>query len=106
MLFGRKKDKSKSFRRSSAVSLDGKYIKCVTERFEDSSEETVGRTGAFIIKGDELLIYSEEKVIFRSLIDETDFSPLLSNGGIIISGCDTEHENKFRTLVAYYTYHI
>ena len=106
MLFGKKKDKSKAFRRSSAAALDGKYIKCVTERFDDSSEETVGRTGAFIVKGDELLIYSEEKVIFRSHIDETDFSPLLSMGGIIISGDDTEHGGNHRTLVAYYTYHI
>lgn len=106
-MFGKKKnEKGRAFRRDAAARLDGKYIKCVVERFDDGGESTVGRTGAFIVKGDELLIYSEEKVIFRSLIDSTDFSELQSLGGIIIGGEDIEHENAFRTLVVYYTYHI
>lgn len=106
-MFGRKKkDTGRVFRRGSAAQIDGKHIKCAVERFDDGSESTVGRSGAFIVKGDELLVYSEEKVIFRSLIDETDFSELQSRGGIIISGKDIEHGGKFRTLVVYYTYYI
>lgn len=107
-MFGkkRKEGKSRSFRRDTAAKLDGKYIKCITERFGDGREETAGHTGAFILKGGELIVYSEEKVIFRSTVDETDFSELLSLGGVIIRGSDTEHGGIMRTLVVYYTYHI
>ncbi|MDD6265636.1 MAG: hypothetical protein PUB34_04980 [Clostridia bacterium] len=97
--------KKKSLKRKIAKELDGKYIKVITER-KNESEETVGKTGAFIIKGEEILVYSEEKVVFRSLIDDTDFSPLLSLGGVIIHGNDIEHSGMERTLVIYYTYHI
>ena len=106
-MFGKnKKTTGRSFRREIASKIDGKYIKCITERLDDGNEETIGRTGAFILKGNELLIYSEEKVIFRSIVDETDFSELLNLGGIIIRARDIEHANTDRTLVVYYTYHI
>ena len=55
---------SKRYKRDLANYLDGRSIKCVTER-RDGIEEVVGKSGAIIKKDDELLIYSSQDVLMR-----------------------------------------
>lgn len=106
-LFGRKKKEgSRAFRREMAKKLDGRAIKYVTERVEDGSESVIGRQGALIVKGSELLVYSSADVVMRAPIDETDAAELLSLEGVILSGPDLEHGGEFRSVIAYYTYYI
>ena len=50
---------SKRYKNDLANYLDGRAIKCVTERIE-GIEEVVGKSGAIIKKDDELIIYSSQ----------------------------------------------
>lgn|GEM_PF-673752 len=100
--------------------LDGRAIKYVIERLPDgeisnnsgssdsyaANELTVGRAGALIIKGNELLVYSDGFVLFRADINELDASELLSLEGVILIAPDLEHDRLSRTIVAYYTYFL
>lgn len=104
IMFGfKKKAGTKSFRRDMAAKLDGMSVKYVTERDENSNETVIGREGALIVKGDELLVYSSADVVMRVLIDEADMSELMSLGGAVITGFDIEHDGRERTVIAYYT---
>jgi len=85
--------------------LDGMQIKYVTERPDDENETVIGKAGAIIIKGEELLVYSNEKVLFRALITQLDASELFSLEGVILKANDLEHDGQFRQIIAYYTYY-
>lgn len=78
MLFKRKSESRKLIRqrREMAQKLHGKHIKYVVERREDE-DYVIGREGAILVKGNELMIFSSQKDVFRSYIDETDLSELL-----------------------------
>ena len=99
-------------RRAMAKKLHGMHIKYVAERFsgdtdgDEDSEGTddiiVGREGALITRGKEFIVFSSQHDVFRSLIDETDFSELMSLGGAVIIGKDLL-SGKERTLIAHYT---
>ena len=117
-LFGRRAsmhaEKLKTIRK-----LDGRSIKYVTERFPDKETEpdageaggaasgdiVIGRAGALILKDGELLVYSDENVLFRADINELDASELMSFEGVILSAPDLEHGRCVRTIIAYYTYY-
>ena len=105
-LFGRgKKENTRGFRRETAKKLDGRAIKYVTERTPDG-ESVIGRSGALILKGDELLVYSSADVVFRCLIDEMDAGELMSMEGVILTAPDLEHGGSVRTVTAYYTHYM
>ncbi len=89
----------------SADSLHGKAIKYVTERI-GTGDRVIGKSGALIIKEDELLVFSSSDVVFRGKKNDLKYSELLSGDGIIISGADIEHGGEERTVVAYYTYYL
>lgn len=89
-------------RRKMAKKLHGMHIKYVMERLVDEDDIIVGREGALLIRGKEFIVFSSQHDVFRSLIDETDFSELLSLGGAVIIGYDTL-SGKERTLIAHYT---
>jgi len=104
-LFRSKNENSKIFRREMAKRLDGRSIKYVTERIQDT-DSVVGREGALIVKGDELLVYSSADVVFRAKIDELRASELLSLEGVILTGSDIAHGGNERKIIAYYTYYL
>ena len=101
-MFGIFKKKKKGF---SADSLHGKAVKYVTER-TGTDDKVIGKSGALLIKGDELLVFSSSDVVFRGKKNELNYSELLSGDGIIIRGADIEHGGTERTVVVYYTYYL
>ena len=102
----KKKEGTRAFRREMAKKLDGRAVKYVTERAEDGSESVIGRQGALIVKGDDMIVFSSADVVMRCPIDDMDAAELLSLQGVIISGPDTEHGGDFRSIIAYYTYYL
>lgn len=94
---------SKRYKRDLANYLDGRSLKCVTERI-DGIEEVVGKSGAIIKKDDELLIYSSQDVLMRVKIDDLHAWELLSLDGVVITAHDIEHGGEERTVIAFYSY--
>ena len=90
------------FRRKMAKKLHGMHIKYVMERLVDEDDIIVGREGALITRGEEFIVFSSQHDVFRSYIDETDFSELMSLGGAVITGYDLL-SGKERSLIAHYT---
>ena len=104
-LWGKKKKNARPDGREMAARLDGKHLKYVTERREDE-DYVIGREGALIVKGEELLVYSSADVVFRCLASELQAAELMSLEGVILTGPDIEHGGEVRTVIAYYTYYI
>ncbi len=94
---------SKRYKRDLAAYLDGKHLKCVTERIE-GIEEVVGKSGAIIKKDDELIIYSSQDILMRLKIDDLRAWELLSLEGVVITAHDIEHDGEERTVIAFYSY--
>ena len=95
--------KSKRYRRDLAEYLNGRALKCVTERI-DGIEEVIGKSGAIIKKDDELLVYSSQDVLFRTKIDLLEAWDLMSLDGVVITAPDIEHGGEERTIIAFYSY--
>ena len=98
------KSASKSDKYSRVQAMNGKAIKYVTERI-NNVDEVVGRSGAINIKGDELVLLSSFNVEFRCKVTDLTASDLMSLDGVILSGHDLEHDGRFRTVIAYYSYY-
>ena len=94
---------SKRYKNDLANYLDGRAIKCVTERI-NGIEEVVGKSGAIIKKEDELLIYSSQDVLMRTKIEDLHAWELLSLEGVVITAHDLEHGGEERTVIAFYSY--
>ncbi len=94
---------SKRYKRDLAKYLDGRSLKCVTERI-NGIEEVVGKSGAIIKKDDELLIYSSQDVLMRVKIDDLHAWELMSLDGVVITAHDIEHGGEERTVIAFYSY--
>ena len=90
------------FRRKMAKKLHGMHLKYVMERRPDEDDIIVGREGALIVRDDDFIVFSSQKDVFRSKIDDTDFSELMSLGGVIIMGLDLL-SGKERSVIAHYT---
>ena len=104
-LFKRKKRSEYPDGREMAERINGKHIKYVTER-RDDEDYVIGKEGALIVKGDELLVFSSADVVFRCKIKDLQASELLSLEGVILKGPDIEHGGEYRNVIAYYTYYI
>ncbi|MBQ7160914.1 MAG: hypothetical protein IJR90_04310 [Clostridia bacterium] len=104
MFFKKKKENTPAFRRETAKKLDGKAVKYVTERTPEG-ETVIGREGALIVKGDQLLVFSSADVVFRCEIDSMTAGELMSLGGVIITAPDLERGGEVRTVTAYYTHY-
>ena len=83
--------------------LDGKALKCVTEKV-NGIEEVIGHAGAIVVKGEEIIIYASQDVLFRANIYEMKAWELMSLDGVVITAQDTEHDCSERTVIAYYSY--
>lgn len=103
-LFKKDKTNSITYKYEKAKMLDGKAIRYVTERI-DNVDEVVGRAGALNVKDDEFIILSSFDVVFRCKIEDMTAGDLMSLDGVIISGHDLEHEGRYRTIIAYYSYY-
>ena len=94
---------SKRYKNDLANYLDGKSLKCVTERI-NGIEEVIGHKGAIIRKEDELLIYASQDVLFRAKVMDLSAWELLSLEGVVITAPDMEKDGEERTVIAYYSY--
>ncbi len=94
---------SKRYKRDLAEYLNGRSLKCVTERIE-GIEEVIGKSGAIIKKDDELIVYASQDVILRTKILDLYAWELLSLEGVVITAIDIEHGGVERSIVAYYSY--
>ena len=94
---------SKRYKRDLANYLDGRSLKCVTERI-NGIEEVIGKSGAIIKKDDELIIYASQDVLLRTKIDDLYAWELLSLEGVVITAHDIEHGGVERTVIAFYSY--
>ncbi len=103
-LFKNKNPESLAYKTEKAKSLNGRAIKYVTERI-NNVDEVVGRSGAINLKDDELIVLSSFDIEFRCKISDLSASDLMSLDGVVLSGHDLEHEGRFRTIIAYYSYY-
>ena len=94
---------SKRYRRDLAEYLNGRALKCVTERI-NGIEEVIGKSGAIIKKDDELLVYSSQDVLFRTKVDFLYAWELMSLDGVVITAPDIEHDGCERTVICFYSY--
>ena len=94
---------SKRYKNDLANYLDGKSLKCVTERI-NGIEELIGHKGSIIRKDDELLIYSSQDVLMRTKIEWLYAWELMSLDGVVITAPDIEHGGEERTVIAFYSY--
>ena len=106
-MFGRKKPPkntdSVAFKRYMAEHLDGRHVRYVLER-EDNSEKIIGREGFLSVSGDEFIVIGSGKTLFRAKIDTFTAWEFLSLEGAVISGVDLE-TGKERTVLAYYKFY-
>ncbi len=94
---------SPRYKKDLASHLDGRALKYVTERKNDV-DEVIGRSGAIIVREDELLVYADSTVLFRTKIENLQAWELLSAEGVVITAPDIENGDVERTIIAYYTY--
>ena len=94
---------SKRYKNDLANYLNGRGLKCVTERIE-GIEEVIGHKGSIIRKEDELIIYASQEVIMRTKVEYLYAWELLSLEGVVITAIDMEHGNVERSIIAYYSY--
>lgn len=85
--------------------LENRSFRYITERdLETYSETVIGREGAISIVGEEIVLLSNAKELFRGNLFETKLGELLSMEGLTIKGTD-KNSGKLRSLVAYYSYY-
>ena len=94
----------KRYKKDMARHLDGMALKCVTERI-NGIEEVIGKSGAIILKGDELIVYSGQEILIRVNIFAMKAWELMSLDGVVITFPDPAAEEGERTVVAYYSYY-
>ena len=94
---------SRRYRRKLAEYLNGKPLKCVTERV-NGVEEVIGKSGAIIVRNGELLLFSGGNVVFRTNVDDLRAWELMSLDGVVITAPDTEHGGEERSVIAFYSY--
>ena len=98
------KEGSLRFKQEFADRLNGRHIRYVTERIDDQ-DIVIGHDGCLAVRNGELIVLSDGVVKFRVKIPEMTASELMSLEGIILSGPDVEHNNVYRTVIAYYKYY-
>ena len=94
---------SKRYKNDLANYLNGRQLKCVTERIE-GIEEVIGHSGSILRKDDELIVYASQEVILRTKIEYLYAWELLSLEGVTITAIDLEHGGVQRTIIAFYSY--
>lgn len=101
-LFAPKASKERKAKLELAKKLDGKSLRCVSERI-NGIEEIVARDGAILVKDGKLIVYGGSDIVFRGDILSLNAGELLSLEGVVIDGTD-EISGISRSIVAYYKY--
>ena len=100
---------SKRYKNDLANYLNGRGLKCVTERIE-GIEEIIGREGALNLRDGEFIVFCAVKggheVLFRAKVEELSAWELLSLEGVVLTAPDIEHGGEVRTIIAYYKYYL
>ena len=99
-----KNENSLRFKLEMAERMNGRHIKYVTER-ENDSDTVIGHDGCLALRNGELIVLSDGVEKFRVKVAEMTISELMSLEGVIISGPDIEHGGVFRSVIAYYKYY-
>ena len=97
-------ENSPRFKQEMANRMNGKHIKYVTER-ENDSDIVIGHDGCIAVRNGELIVLSDGVVKFRVNVIEMTASELMSLEGVILSGPDLENGGTYRTVIAYYKYY-
>mgnify|MGYP003302556668 CR=1 FL=1 len=90
---------SKRYKRDLANYLDGRSLKCVTERI-DGIEEVIGKSGAIIKKEDELIVSSSQEVLLRTKIDDLSARRRRDHGPRYRTRRSRTHSHRFLQLLA------
>ena len=94
---------SVEFKRYMAEKLDGRHVRYVAERV-NNSDTIIGREGFLHAGKEEFSVICGEKTLFRAKIDSLSAWELLSLEGAVLTAYDLE-SGKERTVVAYYKYY-
>ncbi|MBE6643454.1 MAG: hypothetical protein E7615_07365 [Ruminococcaceae bacterium] len=97
-------ENSLRFKQEMADRMNGKHIKYVTER-ENDSDIVIGHDGCIAVRNGELILLSDGVVKFRVNVADMTASELMSLEGVILSGPDLENGSIYRTVIAYYKYY-
>ncbi|MBE6578207.1 MAG: hypothetical protein E7651_00190 [Ruminococcaceae bacterium] len=110
-MFGfKRKDKpprntdSAEFRLWMAKKLDGRSLRYILERGEDSVERVIGKGGVLSLYEGEFSVISGDKTLFVTTASELKAWEFLSLEGATLTGFD-KVEGKERTILAYYKYY-
>ena len=98
-LFSKRKEARENLNR--VLSLHGLVIKYVTE-MRNGQEYVLGRGGNTAIHHDELIILSSQKTVFRSKVEDTQVSHLMSGDGVVVSGHNLENGGVYHTVTAHF----
>ena len=98
-LFAKRKEARENLNR--VLSLHGLVIKYVTE-MRDGQEYVLGRGGNTAIHHGELIVLSSQKTVFRSKVNETQVSHLMSGDGVVISGRNLENNDTHQVVTAHF----
>lgn len=97
-------ENSLRFKQEMAERMNGRHIRYVTER-ENDSDTVIGHDGCLAYRNGELIVLSDGVVKFRVKVAEMTASELMSLEGVILSGPDIEHDGIYRSVIAYYKYY-
>ncbi len=98
-LFTKRKEAKENLNR--VLSMHGLVIKYVTE-MREGQEYVLGRGGNTAIHQEELIVLSSQKTVFRSKVNETQISHLMSGDGVVISGNNLENGGVYQTITAHF----
>ena len=98
-LFAKRKEAKANLDR--VLSLHGLVIRYVTE-MRNGQEYVLGKDGNTAIHKDELIILSSNKTVFRSKIEDTRVSHLMSGDGVIVSGNNLENGCSYQSITVHF----
>lgn len=99
-----KNTESVEFKRWMAKKIDGKLLRYILERGEDSVEIVIGKGGFISVLEDELSVICGENTLFKTKVDTLKAWEFLSLEGATLTGFDLI-QGKERTILAYYKYY-
>ena len=102
-LFARRKAAKENLRR--VLAMHGLVIRYVTE-IRDGQEYVLGRGGNTSIHRGEFILLSSGKTLFRSKVEDTQVSHLMSGDGVIIAGHNLENDGAYQTVTAHFVEYI
>ena len=98
-----KDTKSVEFKRYMAAKLNGRSIRYVLQR-EDNSDRVIGKDGFIAVTDGILSVNCGVKTLFSAQVDMLEAWEFLSLEGVTLTGYDLV-EGRERTVMAYYKYY-